>query len=211
VPVTLDESEARVLGALLEKDLATPEYYPLSQNALVAACNQKHNREPVVNYDEETVHDALERLRQKRLAAIITGAGLRVPKFRHLMGEAFNLGRRELAVLTVLLLRGPQTVGELRDRTERMHGFADLEEVESVLQALAERQSQPLTVRLPRLPGTKGPRWGHLLSGEPSFDVAPAEPTRTDRIGALEAEIERLRTDFDDLRTQFAEFRRQFE
>jgi uncharacterized protein YceH (UPF0502 family) len=208
VPVTLDAAEARVLGALLEKDLATPEYYPLSQNALVAACNQKHNREPVVNYDEETVHAALEGLRQRRLAAIITGAGLRVPKFRHLMGEAFNLGRRELAVLTVLLLRGPQTLGELRDRTERMHGFTDVEEVESVLHGLSERPD-PLAVLQPRQPGTKEPRWRHLLGDERPAE--PPAPSRADRIDTLEAEIERLRADFDELRTQFAAFRKQFD
>lgn len=152
---TLDAAEVRVLGSLLEKDLATPEYYPMSLNAVVLACNQKNNRNPVVSYGEDTVERALESLRRKRLAAVITGAGMRVPKYRHLIGEELNLGRRELAVLAVLLLRGPQTIGELRDRTERMHAFTDASEVESVLERLMGWGEQPLAVRLPRAPGTK--------------------------------------------------------
>ncbi len=214
----LDSAEARVLGSLLEKDLATPEYYPLSLNAVVTACNQKHNREPVVSYDEETVGQALEGLRHKRLAAVITGAGMRVPKYRHLFGEAFNLGRPELALMTVLLLRGFQTLGELRDRTERIYAFGGVDEVESALQRLMEREPDPLVTRLARLPGTKEPRYAHLMSGEPSVETQPAAaaaettaPSRGDRISALETEVGRLREDIDDLRRQFADFRRQFE
>lgn len=211
--VELDAAEVRVLGSLLEKDLATPEYYPLTVNALVAACNQKHNREPVVSYDEAIVEEALEGLRAKKLAVRITGAGLRVPKHRHLLGEAFNLGRRELAVLCVLLLRGPQTVGELRDRTDRMHPFVDLEEVESVLQRLRERAPEPLVTQMARQPGTKEPRFVHLLSGEPAepgFVPEPAAP-RSDRLAAMEAELARLRGEVEDLKRQFADFRHQFE
>lgn len=214
----LDPAEARVLGSLLEKDLATPEYYPLSLNAVVTACNQKHNREPVVSYDDETVEDALEALRHKRLAAVITGAGMRVPKYRHLVGEAFNLGRPELALMTVLLLRGFQTAGELRDRTERMYAFGGLDEVEAALQRLMEREPEPLVTRLARLPGTKEPRYAHLLSGEPSVETQPGAATlepagvsRVDRIAALETDVGRLREEIDDLRRQFADFRRQFE
>lgn len=200
-----------MIGSLLEKDLVTPEYYPLTLNALVAACNQKHNREPVVSYDDATVEAALEGLRQEKLAAMITGAGLRVPKYRHLLGESLNLGRRELALICVLLLRGPQTTGELRDRTERMHEFADLEEIQGVLDRLIE---QGLATRLARQPGTKEPRYAHLFAGEPAVPAvaAASDPApRIDRIGALEAELSRLREEVETLKTQFAEFRRQFE
>lgn len=214
---TLDAAEARVLGSLLEKDLCTPDYYPMSLNAVVLACNQKNNRNPVVSYDETTVEAALEGLRRKRLAAVITGAGMRVPKYRHLIGEELNLGRRELAILTVLLLRGPQTVGELRDRTERMHAFTDTGEVEAVLDHLSGRDEQPLAIRLPRAPGTKEPRYAHLLAGEPAAASAtssaaePAPAPRVDRLAALEAEVGRLREDIDELKRQFANFRGQFE
>ncbi|MGE5488772.1 MAG: YceH family protein [bacterium] len=212
---TLDAAEVRVLGSLLEKDLATPEYYPMSLNAVVLACNQKNNRNPVVSYGEDTVERALESLRRKRLVAVITGAGMRVPKYRHLIGEELNLGRRELAVLTVLLLRGPQTIGELRDRTERMHAFTDAGEVESVLEHLMGRGDQPLVIRLPRAPGTKEPRYAHLLAGEPAATapaaVAPEPASRVDRLTALEAEVGRLREEIDDLKRQFANFRAQFE
>src|SRR5579864_4299580 len=133
----LTPAEVRVLGALLEKDIATPEYYPLTVNALLNACNQKSSREPVVSYREETVLEALESLKAKRMAVRISGAGHRVEKYAHRLGETMNLGRRELALLCVLMLRGPQTTGELRARTERMHDFTDLEEVEACLEALA--------------------------------------------------------------------------
>lgn len=212
---TLDAAEVRVLGSLLEKDLATPEYYPLSLNAVMLACNQKNNRNPVVNFDAATVENALEGLREKKLAAVITGAGMRVPKHRHLLGEALNLGRRELAILAVLMLRGPQTLGELRDRTERMHAFADTEEVEAVLDHLMGREEQPLAVRLPRAPGTKEPRYAHLLAGEPAVPAAaepePPPAPRADRIAELEAEMDRFRERIGDLERQFADFRRQFE
>ncbi|HWR49814.1 MAG TPA: YceH family protein [Bryobacteraceae bacterium] len=212
--VELDAPEARVLGALIEKDLATPEYYPLTRNALVAACNQKNNREPVVAYDEETVESAIDGLRQKHLLAVITGAGLRVPKYRHLIGELYNLGRRELALLCVLMLRGPQTLGELRDRTERMHSFADLEEVEGVLGRLIERTPEPMVTRLPRQPGTKEPRFAHLLGGSAPIE-AVADPTplapRADRVAALEAEVTRLRSELEELQRDFREFRRMLE
>ncbi len=215
---TLDAAEVRVLGSLLEKDLATPEYYPMSLNAVVLACNQKNNRNPAVNFDAATVENALEGLREKKLAAVITGAGMRVPKYRHLLGEALNLGRRELAVLAVLMLRGPQTLGELRDRTERMHSFADTSELEAVLEHLMAGGEQVLAVRLPRAPGTKEPRYAHLLAGEPAMPVAssapfpePAPSPRADRIAELEAEMDRVRERIDELERRFADFRRQFE
>src|SRR5580698_1752293 len=157
----LHPSEVRVLGALLEKDITTPEYYPLTVNALQNACNQKSSREPIVNYIEETVVEALASLQYKGLVLRISGSGHRVEKYSHRLGEVLNLGRREQAVLAVLMLRGPQTVGELRGRTERMHSFADLEEVEHVLESLASREAGPLVASMAR------GRWAHLLSGLP--------------------------------------------
>ena len=148
---SLHSIEVRVLGSLLEKDLTTPEYYPLTLNALQNACNQKSSREPVVSYDETTVAQGLELLRQKQLVLKVSGAGHRVEKYAHRLGETLNLGRRELALLCVLMLRGPQTVGELRGRTERMHPFEDMEEVERVLESLAVREPDPLAA-----PATRG-------------------------------------------------------
>jgi hypothetical protein len=206
--VELDSVEARVLGCLMEKEAATPEYYPLSLNALTNACNQKTNRDPVVSYDDGAVEDALERLRGKGLVLRITGREVRVPKYAHRMTEAFNLGRRESAVLCVLLLRGPQTAGELRQRTASMHAFDDLESVESTLNRLAELEPEPLVKRLERRPGFKEPRHAHLLSGNVEETAAPAatamaEPRR-DRVAELEARV-------DALERAFADFRRQFE
>src|SRR5262249_13955596 len=155
----LQPAEVRVLGALLEKDITTPEYYPLTLNALQNACNQKSSRDPVVNYSEDTILQALELLQHKGLALRISGAGHRVEKWAHRLGETLNLGRRELALLCVLMLRGPQTVGELRGRTERMHEFADMEEVERVLETLSVLEPQALVSRAAR------GRWVHLMSG----------------------------------------------
>ena len=214
MPLFLDAIEVRVLGALLEKDLTTPEYYPLSLNALVNACNQKSNRDPAVSYDDETVEAAIGSLRSKGLALVTTGPGVRVPKYSHRLGETLNFGRRELAIICELMLRGPQTLGELRTRTERMHRFDDLSEVESVLNRLAEREPDPLAVRLARQPGEKEARYSHLLSGEPPSVSAPgaAEPTpRIDRISALEQSLQQLRDELADLKQKFEEFRRNFE
>jgi uncharacterized protein YceH (UPF0502 family) len=196
--------EVRVLGALLEKDIATPEYYPLTLNSLQNACNQKSSREPVVAYDEDTVAQALELLQNKGLAIRISGAGHRVEKFAHRLSENLNLGRRELALLCVLMLRGPQTVGELRGRTERMHDFADMEEVERSLESLAARDPDPLVA-----PAGRG-RWVQLFSG-PAAEEMAAEPVAhairsplDDRVAVLEREVEQLKE-------QFERFRRQFE
>jgi len=172
----LDEAEVRVLGCLMEKEAATPEYYPLTLNALVNACNQKSNRDPLVSYDEDTVEQALDRLREKGLVARITGPEMRVPKHRHRLADAFNLGRRESAVLCELMLRGPQTGGELRARTERMYHFDDLAAVEATLARLMEWQPAPLVVRLARQAGSREVRYSHLLSGEPAAAPPPAEP-----------------------------------
>ncbi len=211
IDFTLDPVEVRVLGALIEKENTTPEYYPLSLNALVNACNQKSNRDPMVSYDEATVEHAIETLKIKGLAVSITGAGSRVPKYAHRLAEKLNLGRREIAILCELLLRGPQTAGELRNRAERMHKFQDLEEVESVLERMPV-----LVAKIPRRPGEKEQRYVQLLSGAPEANLnpavadAPAAP-RADRISALEAELARQREEIDELKRQFTEFRRQFE
>ena len=194
--------EVRVLGALLEKDLTTPEYYPLTLSALQNACNQKSSREPVVNYDETTVEQGLELLRQKQLVLKVSGAGHRVEKYAHRLGETLNLGRRELAILCVLMLRGPQTVGELRGRTERMHPFNDLEEVERVLESLAAREPDPLTA-----PAGRG-RWRHLWA-EPEEDnpAAESKPPRSN----LEQRVVTLEQEVEELKRQIESFRRQFE
>jgi uncharacterized protein YceH (UPF0502 family) len=209
----LDAAEARVLGVLIEKEIATPEYYPLTLNALVNACNQKSNRDPAVDYDEATVEQALDGLRRKKLAATLSGAGMRVPKHRELFSEALNLGRREVALLCELMLRGPQTVGELHSRTERLHRFDGVEEVASCLERLIGRQPEPLAIRLPRRPGTKESRYAHLLCGEVLADAAPEPPPRPgqDRFAALEAEISELRREIDQLKQELAQFRKQFE
>jgi uncharacterized protein YceH (UPF0502 family) len=194
--------EVRVLGSLLEKDLTTPEYYPLTLNALQNACNQKSSRDPMVNYDETTVAQGLELLRQKQLVLKVSGAGHRVEKYAHRLGETLNLGRRELALLAVLMLRGPQTVGELRGRTERMHPFAELDEVEHVLHSLAAREPDPLVA-----PATRG-RWRHLWSS-PEAEDEPAESS-TPR-PSLEGRVTALERELDELKRQMESFRRQFE
>jgi uncharacterized protein len=211
----LEASEVRVLGALLEKEITTPEYYPLSLNALVNACNQKSNREPVVAYDEDTVEDALATLRTKGLAVHITGDG-RVAKFRQRFTEVLNLGRREAALICVLMLRGPQTPGELRGRSERLYSFDDLEAVENALNRLAEGG---LVKKLPRQSGFREVRYAHLLAGdiEPPEEGAPSgtvsfagrQTTTSEdgellvRIAALEEQIGQLRREFDDFRRRF--------
>ena len=213
--IVLTEVEARVLGALLEKETTTPDYYPLSLNALVNACNQKSNREPVMNLDEVTVRGALETLQQKSLAGPAKGADSRVTKYEHRLQEIFNFDRREAAILCVLLLRGPQTPGELRGRTERMYRFEDLDQVQSALQQLMRREP-PLVKVLPRQPGTKEARYGHLLSGDIQHSEAPAvaaHSTQSDdsRIAQLEEEIAVLKRELAELKEQMAEFRKQFE
>lgn len=206
----LDPIEVRVLGSLLEKEATTPEYYPLSLNALVNACNQKSNRDPVVEYDADTVHDAVERLREKRMALAIVGSG-RVTKYAQRISETLNLGRRELAVLCTLLLRGPQTLGEIRDRSERMFTFADPAEAERVLDKLAEWPEHALARKLPRQSGQKEARYAHSLSGEPDLQSAAdarlaAQPTRID---LLERGLQQLRSDFEELKHRFEELEAQ--
>jgi hypothetical protein len=215
---TLTDIETRVLGSLVEKDITTPDYYPLSLNALVNACNQKNNREPVTNLTEEEVRQALETLQEKRLAGPARGADSRVTKYEHLLQEVFNFTRGEIAVLCVMLLRGPQTPGELRGRTERMHHFETLDDVQFSLQRLIQRDP-PLVKMLQRQPGTKENRYAHLLAGEIEESVertllsAPPRTTSDDNnhISRLEEEIADLKTEITSLKQQFAEFRKQFE
>lgn len=208
----LQASEVRVLGSLLEKEITTPDYYPLSLNALVNACNQKSNRDPVVSYDDDTVERALESLRAKGLAVRITGGESRVPKHGQRFTESLNLGRREAALLCVLMLRGPQTVGELRGRGERLYAFEDLEGVESTLNHLAD---QGLVTRLARQAGSRESRYAHLLSGDVEVADEPASAPAPDR-GTVHEDhaaerITALERDLADLRRAFDDFRRRFE
>ncbi len=214
----LDDIEARVIGCLVEKDLATPEYYPLTLNALTNACNQKSNRDPVMLFEETDVIRALDSLRQKQLAHQ-SAEGVRAAKYCHNLEAVLNLDPEDLAILAELLLRGPQTVGELRNRAERMCPVGDLQAVEELLQNLMERE-EPLVMRLPRQPGRKEHRFAHLLSGLPDIEessAVPTEPARlkvaaeNDRIARLEEEVAALRAELDEVSKQLKAFQSQFE
>lgn len=229
MPLQISEIEARVLGALVEKEITTPEYYPLSVNALLNACNQKSNREPVMTLPEETVRHALRALSEQALVRS-AGGDSRVAKFEHRLNELFNFHRHEIAVLCVLLLRGPQTPGELRTRCERLYAFQDLDAVHAALNLLMRREP-PMAKVLPRQPGTKESRYMHLLcgdalpatahaalSGAGTDQADVAEPTaRTlssvdgERVKELEAEVSELRRELETLRQQFANFQKQFQ
>jgi uncharacterized protein YceH (UPF0502 family) len=221
MPAILNEVEVRVLGALVEKQVTTPEYYPLTLNALTQACNQKNNRSPVVTFDEGAVTQALESLRSKNLVYLFYGSTSRVPKYKHMMAEVFGLDSKELAVMCVLMLRGYQTVGELRGRTDRLYDFSGLQEVEETLTSLSVKEPDSLVATLPRRAGQKDVRYAHLLSGEPdvNYQSEPehSEPagmnqsSKSDRLSALEQEVELLRAEVDGMRKEFEEFRKQFE
>ncbi len=218
MPTVLNEIEARVLGSLVEKQVTTPEYYPLTLNSLTLACNQKNNRTPVTSYNETAVAQALETLREKNLAYVFYGSTSRVPKYKHVLPEVMHLSAPELALMCVLLLRGPQTTGELATRAFRLYEFAGLEEVESTLNSLITREPDPLVIRLNRQPGQKEARFAHLLSGEVSVDTVfeDAAPIRSrgrdnDRVALLEAEIETLKAEVGMLKSQFEGFKKQFE
>ncbi|HVY91325.1 MAG TPA: YceH family protein [Bryobacteraceae bacterium] len=205
----LTPEEVRVLGTLLEKEATTPEYYPLTLNSLIAACNQKTNRWPVVNYSEDDVRLALDGLKAKGMAAEIIGNG-RVSKYAQRYTEKLNLGRRESAILCVLLLRGPQTMGEIKGRTERVYDFADLDEVETVLGKMAAREDGALAQKLPAGPGMKEPRWAQTLGGPVEFSAPAAGgyeagASSADRVSALEAEVAKLREEISELRRRFDE------
>ena len=215
----LTENEARVLGALMEKDITTPEYYPLSLNALVNACNQKSNRDPVMQLDEDAVRDALGGLQEHHLAGPARGADSRVTKYEHRAQEVFNFTRGENALICVLLLRGPQTPGELRGRAERMHHFETLDDVQGALQKLMQREP-PLVKVLPRQPGNKESRYAHLLAGDvvvtetaPEQVSPPGNQRSGDsgRVAHLEEEMAALRSEVSALREEWERFRRQFE
>ncbi len=220
----LDKVEERVLGVLIEKGLTTSDYYPLTLNSLTTGCNQKSNRRPVVDFDDKTVVRALDSLREKELIRRVSGADQRVPKYYHRFGEVLGFSASETAVLCVLMLRGPQTVGELKGRGNRLHEFTALAEVESVLSGLANREGGGVVLKLPRQPGLKESRYAHLMAGEPpandpeadSAEVAPEKATlevraENERIAELGETVSQLRRQLDDLSRQFEEFRRQFE
>ena len=224
----LADVDVRILGSLIEKELSTPDYYPLSLNALTNACNQTSNRDPIVHYDEDTVARAIEGLRKRSLVRVVQQSGSRVSKYRHLVNETLGLVSRQTAVLCVLMLRGPQTVGELRTRTERLVRFESLEEVETVLEQLMSRAPSPIAGRLPLQPGQKELRYAHLLAGEVTYEGPPDRPAHSqahvmsagraeagqgaaDRVAALEQAVDELRRDVADLRAQLDGFRKQFE
>ena len=212
--ILLNDVEVRVLGSLMEKSMTTPEYYPLSLNALTNACNQKSNRDPVVSFDETTVVRALDSLREKQL--VVLSASSRVPKYTEIFSGNRKLVPRESALIMVLMLRGPQTIGELRGRTERAYKFGDLKEVEATL---AELDESGYVTKLPRMPGRKESRYAHMLAGnvtieeevprpEPAAIVVRAE---NERIATLEEKVQGLRQEFDDLQDKFTKFKKEFE
>ena len=217
MPETLTDVEIRVLGSLVEKQLTTPEYYPLTLNALTAACNQKSNRDPVVSYDETTILAAVDSLRDKNLVYLFYGSSSRTVKYKHMLPSVFELSPPEVAVMAVLMLRGPQTLGEIRERTGRLHEFSGLGEVQETLDSLT-RRDDPLISKLERQHGQKEARYAQLLGGEvkaESFAV-PRERTASSlnsdgRIEKLEREIEELRRDLSAFRETFDEFRKQFD
>lgn len=215
LPQSLSPAETRVLGALVEKELSTPDHYPLSLNALIAACNQTTNREPVTAYDAGAVTAAITTLRRASLVRSFQGIGERVPKYQHLLAESEGLSRAEVAALGVLLLRGPQTMSELRTRATRLFSDDDVGGVEAALEALMSRTPAPAAVRLERRPGQKEVRYAHLLAGDVVYDVDDAvvspPPVSPDRLAALEEHVQELRTEVADLRAQLATFRRQFD
>ena len=216
----LSDIETRVLGSLVEKQVTTPEYYPLTLNSLTLACNQKNNRSPVTSYSEEEVAQALETLREKNLTYVFYGSTSRVPKYKHVMTEVLHLSAAELAVMCVLLLRGPQTTGELTTRGFRLHEFSGLEEVDATLNALMTREPDPLVIRLPRQQGQKEVRFAHLLAGEVAIETQFTEravssssqrASSADRVSRLETDVETLKSELEKLREQFAGFKKQFE
>lgn len=217
MPEKLTDVEVRILGSLVEKQLTTPEYYPLTINALVTACNQKNNRDPVVSYDGPTVSRALEELRDRNLVYVFYGSTSRVPKYKHMLPSVYELEPGEVALISVMMLRGPQTLGQLRERTGRLHQFANLGEVQETLDGLM-RRDEPLVARLPPQPGQKEARFAHLLSGEidvEQFTAAAARPSHgpaeAERMQTLEERVAALENEIAEMRRMFEEFRKQFE
>ncbi len=211
----LTDVEIRILGCLMEKQHTTPDYYPLTLNALLAACNQTSNRHPLVTYSEQTVVDGLELLRRRQLVWLVSASGSRVVKYEQRLTESLHLSLQETALLCVLMLRGPQTLGELRGRSERIYPFTDLEETQVAMQALLEAEPEALACKLPKLPGTKEPRFTHLLAGpvEAETSCASTEGGKTQTTPSLalvEAEVQSLRAEVEELRTAFEAFKAQF-
>jgi uncharacterized protein YceH (UPF0502 family) len=211
----LDQTEIRIIGSLIEKEIATPEYYPLTLNSLINACNQKSSRDPVVNYDETIVENAVNVLREKRLVRRVTGDDMRVPKYRQTFTEELNLLPDETAVMCVLMLRGPQTPGEIKNRTGRLYNFANLNSVNDTIEKLSRREF-PLVKKLPRQAGMKEARYAHLLSGEEILDVSEvlsveSKNETADRIQSLEEELKNIHRELNLLKEQFQKFRKQFE
>lgn len=207
----LSEVEVRIISSLIEKEKTTPEYYPLTVNSLMNACNQKSNREPVVNFDEELIEKTLFALRDKKLVCRVTGTDIRVPKYKQIFTGAFELSPQEIAVMCVLMLRGPQTVGEIKSRSGRLYEFKELGEVEDVLTSLSVREPEPLIIKLPRQPG-KDVRYAHLLCGVPVLNSTPIPvKTEKDKFSELEEKVERLENEIKEITAQFAEFRKQFD
>jgi uncharacterized protein YceH (UPF0502 family) len=216
----LTDNEVRVLGSLVEKQVTTPEYYPLTLNSLTAACNQKNNRNPVTSLTEAEVEQALDSLREKNLAYVFHGSTSRVPKFKHVAPEVLQLNPAELAVVCVLMLSGPQTMGEIRTRGSRLHEFPGLEEVEQALHELSTRESEPLVTKLPRQAGQKDARFAHLLSGPPNVEALVEAPSASraghraseaERIAKLEEQVNSLNDQVTNLSAQFDQFKKQFE
>jgi uncharacterized protein len=228
-PRPLSPNEIRVLGSLIEKESTTPDNYPLSLNALTAACNQTTNRDPVLRLEEDAVAAAAVALRRHGLVRQVQPVGSRVTKFEHRLGEELELDPRQVAVLGVLMLRGPQTAGELNSRTARLESFEDLPDLEAAIESLIAREPEPIVVRLPRRPGQKEPRYAHLMGGQappaeaeappaeaeapPATRSPPADPPHEgpDRIAALEQAVDEVRAELASLRAQWSEFREKFQ
>ncbi len=213
--IELNDAEARVLGSLIEKQLTTPEYYPMTLNALMAACNQKTSRDPVVSYDEETVQRAVDSLHDKFLVYLFHGSTARTVKYKHMLPSVYELEPSEVAVICVLLLRGAQTIGEIHGRSGRLYDFKDLNDVQETLDGLS-RRDEPLVVKLERQPGQKEARFAHLLSGAVAAETVsvsrPAGAAQKDeRLEKLEQEVESLREEVSTLKETFEEFKKQFE
>ena len=212
----LSFEEVRILGSLIEKEVTTPEYYPLTVNSLKNACNQKSNRDPVVSFDETVIEDTLENLRARPLVSRVTGSDMRVPKYRQILTEELEFSPAETAVMCVLMLRGPQTPGEIKGRTTRLFNFESLNQLEEVMQNLINRE-YPLIKKLPRQPGTKESRYVHLLSGEPEIDFTLTEQTsnnangKDEKIKALEDELNSVKEELAELKQRFEDFQKQFE
>jgi len=210
--IVLNAEEARVLGCLMEKEMTTPDYYPLTLNSLVSASNQKSSRDPIVEYDSNQVQATLDRLKEKRLVNRITSSDSRVPRFRHIANDALRLNKERAAAICVLLLRGAQTVGEIRQRTNRMYDFASLAEVEDTLEELSSRDTLKLVVQLPRQTGTKESRYAHLLTGEPdeALLTAPTPTASSPSKAQLESRVAELEARLEELQDQFERFKSQF-